>query len=161
MTNKTTEALGLFLEPKIQQGDRVLYSIETTVDVIETIRQALQPREVDVEALRVGCKYEASAFARGSVSGWNECIDHLHTQGYLNACDGWQDISTAPRDGTEVLLIQDIPSPVYFVGYYDDSDVLNPDHVWATIDGSYHRDLPTHWRPLPQPPTHAVTESED
>lgn len=59
----------------------------------------------------------------------------------------WQPISTAPKDGTEVLLF----GPKYDGGTYQD------------VCGFYHRRWPvvwmegfgepSHWMPLPEPPT--------
>lgn len=63
----------------------------------------------------------------------------------------WMDIESAPKDGTEFLAIQDIPSTVYMVVSYDNSSV-DEDMVWASTDGIYHKDLFTHWMPLPTPP---------
>lgn len=68
---------------------------------------------------------------------------------------GWRDIASAPRDGTEILLATD--NGFMFVAFYDDTPG-NRTHVWQTADGvCYHRDLPTHWMPLPLPPTNGDT----
>jgi hypothetical protein len=58
----------------------------------------------------------------------------------------WQDISTAPKDGTAVLAYDpswyDVPYPMKmnrfgrWVHWFDDH-------------GPFH---PTHWQPLPEPP---------
>ncbi|WP_138476181.1 DUF551 domain-containing protein [Dyadobacter bucti] len=68
--------------------------------------------------------------------------------------NNWQDISTAPRDGTEILALQDLPTNIYMVVSWDDSSV-DENMRWASIDGVYHKDLFTHWQPLPAPPTEA------
>ena len=64
--------------------------------------------------------------------------------------DEWKPIETAPKDGTEILMWSQYDGIV--VGHYSKS-------VWA--DGWIIYDArsdtielhPTHWMPLPQPPT--------
>lgn len=65
--------------------------------------------------------------------------------------DGWQDIATAPRDGTVVLTWgRDTPKLRKFVGTsWRNSDT----HQMARIQ-------PTHWRPLPPPPAAGQKENE-
>lgn len=59
---------------------------------------------------------------------------------------GWLPIESAPRDGTPVLVFQDCNGePEYSVGYFNDYH-----QKWT--DGEYTLD-PTHWMPLPPPPT--------
>jgi len=57
----------------------------------------------------------------------------------------WQDISTAPKDGTRILVYQRIGGPdfVRWIGA--------PHNKWS-IDGFGSVDKPTHWMPLPAPP---------
>lgn len=72
----------------------------------------------------------------------------------------WQPIKTAPKDGTAVLLClwgSEYPArepthPEMIVASYDEA---TPDFPWLTLDGAngYHADAPTHWMPLPDPPT--------
>ena len=70
---------------------------------------------------------------------------------------GWQDISTAPKDGTLVLVTQ--ASSVYIAWWTSSAEfersgtrpgwqIFECDDVW------YSRaiDNPTHWMPLPPPP---------
>jgi hypothetical protein len=64
---------------------------------------------------------------------------------------GWRPIESAPKDGTDILIAVVGMNEMYVV-FYDD-EPQHPDYVWMTADGpGYHRDLPTHWRPLPDPP---------
>lgn len=57
----------------------------------------------------------------------------------------WQDISTAPRDGTYLLLSSpDHETPV--IGFW------NRDNHWDDGDFNDHMDGITHWMPLPAPP---------
>jgi hypothetical protein len=58
----------------------------------------------------------------------------------------WQDISTAPKDGRDVLVYDQVYGVVsaYFDKYY-----------WYPHPSSRDSDSlePTHWMPLPKPPT--------
>lgn len=58
----------------------------------------------------------------------------------------WQDIATAPRDGSEVLA--NTAGLGRIVVYWDDDE-----SQWGTGLGYLHRDAPTHWIPLPPLPT--------
>ncbi len=63
----------------------------------------------------------------------------------------WQDISTAPKDGTAFIAY--LASGNYVCVEYGDSAVESPNHVWHTLDGiSYHSEAFSHWMPLPAPP---------
>ncbi len=58
---------------------------------------------------------------------------------------GWQPISTAPKDGTEVLVC----------GYRQQSVAAYREGYWRvyTDEGWFGSDQPaTHWMPLPEPP---------
>jgi hypothetical protein len=58
----------------------------------------------------------------------------------------WQPIETAPRDGSDFLAFL---RGMMVVVFYEN----NPIHPWQTADGiGYHKDAPTHWLPLPEPP---------
>lgn len=64
----------------------------------------------------------------------------------------WRPIEEAPKDGTEILVYTTDQSAWYVV-FWDDEPGC-PSHPWQTPDGiSYHRDVPTHWLPLPAPPS--------
>lgn len=62
----------------------------------------------------------------------------------------WQPIETAPKDGTDILvLLWDRECCV--VSY--ESDASDADYPWMTLDGSsYHLNAPTYWMPLPELP---------
>lgn len=85
---------------------------------------------------------------------------------------GWQPIETAPKDGTEVLGI-------YVCDWSDHTTIYGPwtmrfgRHEWEpswdnfrvieseSAFGTTYRDLdeaPTHWMPLPEPPTKKAPE---
>jgi hypothetical protein len=79
----------------------------------------------------------------------------------------WQPIETAPKDGTPILLFY--PGPDYDSGnYHSDGEAVgvtmavvrgrttaNGYLIWegyySAVDPSYA--TPTHWMPLPEPPT--------
>ncbi len=72
--------------------------------------------------------------------------------------EGWQPIETAPKDGTTIIAYE--PGGTYPSGnafpacvgtaYWRNADTLNPG-MWC---GPYNpRDYPTHWMPLPVPPS--------
>jgi ADP-ribosylglycohydrolase len=64
----------------------------------------------------------------------------------------WQPIETVPKDGTEILLTNARVQDWTHVAYWDDErDSL---WAWARADAStfWHRDMFTHWMPLPEPP---------
>lgn len=80
----------------------------------------------------------------------------------------WQPIETAPKDGTWILVYCDDPDDMYEA--LDDSFENRPVSAqWTTnlngltveghwqfawFDGGYYGDCkPTHWMPLPEPPS--------
>lgn len=73
----------------------------------------------------------------------------------------WQDIATAPKDGTPVLLwglwagevSGPLKSPKVEVGYYGKGGDY-PGFDWCATGGDYYGvwGNPTHWMPLPTPP---------
>lgn len=54
----------------------------------------------------------------------------------------WQDISTAPKDGTELPLYRHDAG--WFSGFYG---------TWEHIHTTEGEEAPTHWFRLPTPPT--------
>lgn len=77
------------------------------------------------------------------------------------ALDGWQPIETAPRDGTEILIA--IGSDYIGSAFYADDD--SDPYPWKFFDRNGIKPLangirddrmgPTHWMPLPAPPSSA------
>lgn len=83
-------------------------------------------------------------------AGWSVFQPWVKYEDYavLLAATTWRPIETAPKDGTEVLLNCD----GYFqIGSwcYDESEPART--VWAC--GSFMFHGPTHWMPLPNPPS--------
>lgn len=64
----------------------------------------------------------------------------------------WQPIETAPKDGRLILIAKEDATNWHnvFVAYWDDE----------TVEFKFHREgyvrNPTHWMPLPPPPTGAA-----
>lgn len=84
----------------------------------------------------------------------------------------WQSIETAPKDGTTILLCENGYVTVgYYVPQYSDRRVFvrkaKDGDVYKTItdDNSYWSCIseiytPTHWMPLPEPPTDTLASTE-
>ena len=63
----------------------------------------------------------------------------------------WQPITTAPKDGRQILLLVRGVVVQASWGYSQDGDYNNP--TWeATHAGAIWRADATHWRPLPPQP---------
>jgi hypothetical protein len=58
----------------------------------------------------------------------------------------WQPIETAPKDGTDLLLWWPYWSKIPVHGYWSLGE-------WASLSAISEGDGPTHWMPLPAPPT--------
>lgn len=76
------------------------------------------------------------------------------------AAAGWQDISTAPRDGTWILVkcdgdIDEGDDRLISAQWTNNLNGRTTDWHWqfAWFDGGYYGHVePTHWMPLPAPP---------
>lgn len=66
--------------------------------------------------------------------------------------NGWFPIETAPKDGQNILLYNDLYCT--FIGYYDKADEVNIDfpHFFSSGNYTLMRIHATHWRPIPEPP---------
>lgn len=69
--------------------------------------------------------------------------------------NGWQDIETAPRDGTEFLAYgcyiypgDSGPTEYRKIAAYSG----NEEWPWEDDDGQSRAEVFTHWQPLPDPP---------
>jgi hypothetical protein len=72
---------------------------------------------------------------------------------------GWRDISTAPRDGTEILVWSAMNAGKCFLAVWDDNRFARkPRPYWSfckeRLYGTWtvRKNQPTHWMPLPEPP---------
>lgn len=80
-----------------------------------------------------------------------ECADKLDKE--KEKMSSWQDIETAPRDGTSILACRDNGCGWEYdvVWYVDNPESYN----WATAgatDGWYPEGRLGYWMPLPEPP---------
>ena len=75
---------------------------------------------------------------------------------WCRADEGWQDISTARKDGTAILLwasgLDWKYEPIPSIGWW------SPHLGW--VGHSLIAGAPTHWRLLPEPPTPNATEAD-
>lgn len=79
-------------------------------------------------------------------------IDNIAEHTDAGWTDGWRPIETAPRDGTEILVCMWDDHTMMVVNY--EADPARPGHPWWTLDGqAYAEGAPTHWMPLPAPPS--------
>jgi len=65
----------------------------------------------------------------------------------------WRPIETAPKDGTEVLVlaVYDDGPPAYAVAAWDGEEWRDVGDIgWGGMHGEDNQ--PTHWMPLPAPP---------
>lgn len=86
-----------------------------------------------------------------------------HAKAAIDAMQGWRPISEAPKDGSTMLLFQDgvIETGEWYVGTYPDEFILRPDGAYDKQPGIKREgywncnecQMPTHFLPLPQPPT--------
>lgn len=136
---------------------------------INSLKQSLQPRVVDViEGLETNIaniegNVDLGEFLQPDL---DRVIDaakaHLQSQNLLNC--GWQDISTAPRDGTIFTLMKwhkDIPE--FYSAWWCEEDwslILNDDEKQEPLEGKGFGDYPNtwYWQPLPNPPKAAQEE---
>lgn len=64
----------------------------------------------------------------------------------------WQPIETAPKDKADIILAFDgISAPGHWIG----------DEWWWFSSGEEGPCDPTHWMPLPEPPTLLLTEKDE
>lgn len=110
----------------------------------------------EVAEIRQDIELVAPVFRAGQAQSLNpkrvaELLEHCDAM--LSAfaerltAEAWQDISTAPKDGTKVLLW--VPRWSVVVGSYQHS-------LMSWWDGDLV--APTHWRPLPAPPVERTGE---
>jgi hypothetical protein len=63
----------------------------------------------------------------------------------------WQPIATAPKDGRAILACATKLLDWVQVVWWNDEG--RDPHFWSVSDGpTYHKDMFTHWMPLPDPP---------
>lgn len=121
-------------------------------DNAEKCLAALQRKPVDVGVLMektiealVDPKQQEFHVLTG-IAWINKVIDHLHAGGHLNTPQ-WQPISTAPKDGTYILLLEGTTTfRGHWGKFYGESQ-----SKWID-DGYVNAHKPTHWMYLPPLP---------
>lgn len=64
----------------------------------------------------------------------------------------WQPIETAPRDGSAFLAFEDGKMAVGSLHAWASGESFYIEHV-SGYEYEFEMDKPTHWAPLPEPPT--------
>lgn len=82
----------------------------------------------------------------------------------------WMPIESAPRDGTEILTVGlDCAERAIATRWFDPGPYVRTEHrsyhkdagfYWAGYDGAVGPIRPTHWQPLPAPPSPPASEGE-
>jgi len=115
------------------------------------------PHTTDLEEVRdevIQILNKARCFPQGRVVGNYELcgliLDHLAQRGMIG--QGWQDIATAPRDGTEILVIW---RGKVRMAKYNNKPRRDAHSNWFIYHSSYYQSHvvggPEVWQPLPAP----------
>ena len=73
--------------------------------------------------------------------------------------EGWRDISTAPNDGNTVLVYVPDFEKVTEAWFCEQTGLWPQDNAYSYDGKPCNVGLPTHWRPLPAPPSTPTTEA--
>lgn len=107
-----------------------------------------------VEALRKSTDIR-DAFDCCKAYGYNKALDDALEA--IRSCEGgWQDISTAPKDGTEILVGGGNCPYVHVNRFFNRGIPEISKKVY--LRGLGDNEQPTHWQPLPAAPTHGEKE---
>jgi hypothetical protein len=98
---------------------------------------------------------ERNRALHSSIDAWEQKAEATLATGRETA---WQDISTAPKDGTYVLLYS--KSHTYTGSWREGSRYEPQPWELAWRDGSGKFNTVTHWQPLPPPPSALVEGGE-
>lgn len=132
----------------------------------EIIKAALQPQSVDVEAIENNfIKYHASLEIQPAT--WNGLVtcllNWLQSQRVLNT--GWQTMDSAPKDGTQIIVIGKGWSGAQVVKWKKEGNQGFWFSHYTTTENFITKEQkietwqiaavcqPTHWMSLPPPPT--------
>ncbi|MCK9549168.1 hypothetical protein [Aquamicrobium sp.] len=89
-------------------------------------------------------------------------VGHIRQLAAPATPNGWQDISTAPKDGTEILILRN--GRVAIGRWNEDKYTKNPRPYWDGTDAAWQGKIwarekePTKWQPLPAAPTEGRDE---
>lgn len=108
-----------------------------------------------VEVLETGCKCGDEAISKENadfivalVNAW-PALRQLHA----GASSGWQPISSAPKDGTHILLLHGVYKRAWTGHWREDSPAPGLNWVSSTYEHAYPTNAFSHWQPLPDAPT--------
>ena len=73
--------------------------------------------------------------------------------------EGWRDISSAPKDGTTVLVYVPDFEKVTEAWFCEQTGLWPRDNAYSDEGQPCNVGMPTHWRPLPAPPSTPTTEA--
>jgi hypothetical protein len=129
---------------------------ETAAEVASAARSALASTEASQD--QGGCRRTSHNARRCYVHGrdWNLCDGPLPLT--ATEAPGWQDIATAPKDGTAILGGRGGENPwgvPDIVLWLDGSGAVSDGPGWyrfAGVGWNTRTVRPTHWMPLPSPP---------
>ena len=154
-------------------------TIEKASDVVERVKAAIKQdfpivhNTTDDKGNWCVKPLEDAFFERTATKAIDAYESHLQAQ--LTAARAvWQDISTAPKDGTGILVYTDIATvPVVHIAWYRNADEWERsgqycggwesleewEGWWSYVHNSISQEKlegfkePTHWMPLPKAPT--------
>lgn len=96
---------------------------------------------------------ETVTFSEPNLDGILDALEALLGRAVPQA---WQPIESAPKDGTKVLVTNDVEGALILIGYWvqpeDRGRDFCQDEDWWHITHALAGVKPTHWQPLPAPP---------
>jgi hypothetical protein len=120
------------------------------VDQLSVLWMAVQTAE-DFET-KQACQQALQYYALATTP---EILAHIAKLETALQADGWRDISSAPRDGTRVLLMLRGPKPPEMIARWAQewtTEEGDDAFEWVNDEDDAIYGTPTHWAPLPPPP---------
>jgi hypothetical protein len=163
--NQSTAELAIWLDGLLQ-GDRVYHSdyqkFTESANRLRTQSAQITQLQAEVESLKTELHHSSLAATAEAheVDRINRELKSLRKNG------AWQPIETAPKDDDTLILVANEEGvwvakyrPVYQSGFKPSnpwsSMLLNHDHI------KFHKShAPTHWMPLPKPPTAIAKDTQ-
>jgi hypothetical protein len=152
------------LEAEVAAKDRTIAQLELIYNKRREWGEAQQKRALAAEsdaarlreALTAITKIENEEFG----PDWDEIerARDIARAALIGTGDGWREIESAPKDGTDVLLWRGKYPPLV-AGWFSNGETSG----WSSFDDENRWidfDL-THWRPLPSPPSGRETKTGD
>lgn len=129
---ETVVGCGLFMTPRQMEN-----AVKEALHLLTEIEREDADKTTEIAALKFYRQEQEDRHKR-------ECLDIIlkHTN---QQTEEWQDISTAPRDGTQIIGYDD--GDIFLIHYKEGAEWT----IWA--DGNRARMCdPEYWLPLPKPP---------